>query len=317
MPTNELARGSTPMLRSAVRNSPFLSSVSPAGMTVLETAAYIAIFAMCVLFLYYGSSVLMPLALASLLSFVLTPAVRLLKKAGIPKVISVVIVVVVSISTIGGAGFVVGGQISDLLERIPSYEYNLLKKVSSLRSASVESGALERARSTLQDLQTELGRTNEKAANPPPQANSQNGPTDTKPIPVEIHQPPQPVLESTLALIRPLISPLATTGLIILFLFFILAQREDLRDRFLRLAGTGDLQRTTVALDDAGDRLSRYFIIQALAKLGVRRLHRCLPMGDGSSQPRSLGLPRRPDEVRSVHRIDYRGRISNHSRCSH
>ena len=252
------------MLRSAVRNSPFLSSVSPAGMTVLETAAYIAIFAMCVLFLYYGSSVLMPLALASLLSFVLTPAVRLLKKAGIPKVISVVIVVVVSISTIGGAGFVVGGQISDLLERIPSYEYNLLKKVSSLRSASVESGALERARSTLRDLQTELGRTNEKAANPPPQANSQNGPTDTKPIPVEIHQPPQSVLELTLALIRPLISPLATTGLIILFLFFILAQREDLRDRFLRLAGTGDLQRTTVALDDAGDRLSRYFIIQAL-----------------------------------------------------
>ena len=64
--------------------------------------------------------------------------------------------------------------------------------------------------------------------------------------------------------IRPLVSPLATTGLIILFLFFILAQREDLRDRFLRLAGTGDLQRTTVALDDAGDRLSRYFIIQAL-----------------------------------------------------
>ena len=59
MPTNERARGSTPMLRRAVRNSPFLSSVSPAGMTVLETAAYIAIFAMCVLFLYYGSSVLM------------------------------------------------------------------------------------------------------------------------------------------------------------------------------------------------------------------------------------------------------------------
>jgi predicted PurR-regulated permease PerM len=159
MPTNERAKGSTAMLRRAVRNSPFLSSVSPGQMTVLETAAYVAIFAMCVLFLYYGSSVLMPLALAGLLSFVLTPAVRLLKKAGIPKVISVVIVVVVSISAIGGAGFVVGGQISDLLERIPSYEYNLLKKVSSLRSASVESGALERARSTLQDLQTELGRT--------------------------------------------------------------------------------------------------------------------------------------------------------------
>jgi predicted PurR-regulated permease PerM len=262
MPAIKLAKELAPLSRRVVRNSTFAASVSPERLAVLATAAYIAIFAMCVLFLYYGSSVLMPLAFASLLSFVLTPAVRLLKKVGIPKVISVIVVVVLSISAIGGAGFVVGGQISDLLDRIPSYEYNLLKKVSSLRSASVESGALERARSTLHDLQTELGRTNDKAA--PPPANTQDGPSDIKPIPVEIHQPPQPVVESTLSLIRPLISPLATTGLIILFLFFILTQREDLRDRFLRLAGTADLQRTTVALDDAGDRLSRFFIIQAL-----------------------------------------------------
>ena len=94
------------------------------------------------------------------------------------------------------------------------------------------------------------------------------GTMQAKPIPVEIHQPPQPVLDTTLAIIRPLISPLATTGLIILFLFFILAQREDLRDRFLRLAGTGDLQRTTVALDDAGERLSKFFIIQGLLNTG-------------------------------------------------
>jgi predicted PurR-regulated permease PerM len=252
-----------PATRRRIRQPMFTPIASPTRMTVVEAAAYIAIFAITILILYYGSSVLMPLALASLLSFVLTPAIRVLKRAGIPKLIAVVLVVMVSISAIGGVGFVVGEQISDLLARLPSYEYNLLKKVSSLRSASVESGALEHARATLQDLEAELapsGANDNKA----PSLNPQNRPTNIKPIPVEIHQPPQPVLESTLALIHPLVSPLATTGLIILFLFFILAQREDLRDRFLRLAGTGDLQRTTVALDDAGDRLSRFFIIQGL-----------------------------------------------------
>lgn len=262
MPTIKLAKELAPLSRRIPGNSTFSASVSPARLTVIEAAAYIVIFAMCVLMLYYGSSVLMPLALASLLSFVLTPAVRLLKKTGLPKVISVIIVVLFAISGIGGAGVVIGEQISDLIDRIPSYEYNLLKKVSSLRSASVESGALERARSTLQDLQNELSRSKDKTTFPP--ASSQTAPSNEKPIPVEIHEPPQPIIESTLSLIRPLISPLATTGLIILFLFFILAQREDLRDRFLRLAGTADLQRTTVALDDAGDRLSRYFIIQAV-----------------------------------------------------
>jgi predicted PurR-regulated permease PerM len=262
MPTLKLAKELAPLSRRVSRNSAFSASVAPSRQTVIETAAYLVIFAMSVLLLYYGSSVLMPLALALLLSFVLTPAVRLLKKAGLPKVASVIIVVLFAMSAIGGAGIVIGQQISDLIDRIPSYEYNLLKKVSSLRSASLESGALERARSTLQDLQTELGRSNDKSSFPP--TPPKPAASDAKPIPVEIHQPPQPLIESTLSLIRPLVSPLATTGLIILFLFFILAQREDLRDRFLRLAGKADLQRTTVALDDAGDRLSRFFIIQAV-----------------------------------------------------
>ncbi|WP_052699455.1 AI-2E family transporter [Hyphomicrobium sp. 99] len=231
-------------------------------MTALDAACYVLIITGVLLLLYYGSSVLMPLALAGLLSFVLTPAIRLLKKVGIPKILSVIAVVLIAISAIGGVGFVVGGQLSDLLSELPSYEFNLLKKVSSVRSASVESSALERARVTLEDLQAELSKS--EAGKNAPAAAPQTGVGPLKPIPVEIHQPPETVLDKTLSLIHPLISPLATTGLIILFLFFILAQREDLRDRFLRLAGTGDLQRTTVALDDAGDRLSRFFIIQGL-----------------------------------------------------
>jgi predicted PurR-regulated permease PerM len=76
---------------------------------------------------------------------------------------------------------------------------------------------------------------------------------------VEVRQPEPRGLETIANLVRPLLSPLAMTALIVLFLIFILLQREDLRDRFLRLAGTADLQRSTAALDDAGARLSRFF----------------------------------------------------------
>jgi predicted PurR-regulated permease PerM len=262
----EFARGPGPLAGTRRRNGPNFVRGSGARTNVFEAAAYLFIFSGVVGILYYGGSVLMPLALAGLLSFVLTPPIRLLKKAGLPKLPSVIVVVAISICAIAATGFVVGGQISNLLAEIPSYEYNLVKKVSSVRSASVESSALERAKSTLEDLKAALGQPD--AGNPSAPQSSENGPTQTKPVPVEIRQPPQSVLEATLSLIHPLISPLATTGLIILFLFFILAQREDLRDRFLRLAGTGDLQRTTVALDDAGDRLSRFFIIQGLLNTG-------------------------------------------------
>src|SRR5205814_5709052 len=86
----------------------------------------------------------------------------------------------------------------------------------------------------------------------------------TTPVPVEVLQPDPGALESVRSLIAPLISPLATTGIIVIFVIFILVQREDLRNRLIRLAGSHDLQRTTAALDDAAGRLSRLFLIQLL-----------------------------------------------------
>ena len=75
-------------------------------------------------------------------------------------------------------------------------------------------------------------------------------------------------MEAIANLVRPLLSPLATTALVMLFLLFMLLQREDIRDRFLRLAGTADLQRTTAALDDAATRLSRFFLMQTPLNAG-------------------------------------------------
>src|SRR5262249_23764366 len=82
------------------------------------------------------------------------------------------------------------------------------------------------------------------------------------PIQVEIHQPAPAPLEVIQKIINPLLDPLMTTGIIVIFVIFFLIQREDLRDRLIRLAGSADLHRTTIALDDAGQRLSRYLLAQ-------------------------------------------------------
>jgi predicted PurR-regulated permease PerM len=91
------------------------------------------------------------------------------------------------------------------------------------------------------------------------------------PVPVEVRQPDPGALESLETLIAPLLHPLATTGIVIIFVIFILLQREDLRNRLIRLAGSHDLQRTTAALDDAASRLSRLFLFGGSAAL--RPLH--------------------------------------------
>ncbi|HYN88407.1 MAG TPA: AI-2E family transporter [Ardenticatenaceae bacterium] len=146
------------------------------------------------------------------------------------------------------------------------------EKVQSLRGSAAGSSALERAADVLQDLGKELDRPQTDAgrlANP--LAPSAAPATETKPIPVEVRQPDPGALQTLGAFITPLIHPLATTGIVVIFVIFILLQREDLRNRLIRLAGSHDLQKTTAALDDAAGRLSKLFLTQLVlnAAFGV------------------------------------------------
>jgi predicted PurR-regulated permease PerM len=120
------------------------------------------------------------------------------------------------------------------------------------------SSSLERATDTLKDLENEITKADVPKTGAPGQ----------KPLLVEVRQPEPKGLDSIANVVRPLLSPLATTALAILFLMFILLQREDIRDRFLRLAGTADLHRSTAALDDAASRLSRFFLMQTVLNAG-------------------------------------------------
>src|SRR6202789_39870 len=85
-----------------------------------------------------------------------------------------------------------------------------------------------------------------------------------KPIPVVIERTSQAPWAVAGTVLGPLLEPLMTTGLVLIFVSFIMLQKDDLRDRFVRLAGSKDMQRTTVALDEAAARLSRYLALQTI-----------------------------------------------------
>jgi predicted PurR-regulated permease PerM len=211
--------------------------------------------------LYFGREVLVPIALALLLSFVLAPLVRLLLSWRFPRIIAVSVVAIFAFAIIFGLGAFMVSQVSQLANDLPRYESNLTDKIQSLQgvAAGTGTGTLERASDVLKDLKREI----EKPGNAPP-AESSLGPRaqPTRPIPVELRQPDPGALQVLAALIEPLIHPLTTTGIVVIFVIFILLQQNDLRNRLVRLAGAKDLHRTTAALDDAGRRLSRLFLTQ-------------------------------------------------------
>jgi predicted PurR-regulated permease PerM len=214
--------------------------------------------------LYFGREVLVPIALAFLLSFVLAPLVRLLRRLRVGRAPSVLIAVLFAFLVISGIGTLIGSQAAELAGNLALYESTITRKIESLQSEATGSGIISRASSTLNDLKKEITRTAEKAREnaTAPSENAPQGDQAPKPIPVEIHSPPPAPFEIIRSIIGPLTGPLATAGIVIVFLIFILLQREDLRDRFILLVSAGDLHRTTVALDDGASRLSRYFLTQ-------------------------------------------------------
>ena len=224
-------------------------------------AAAAVLVAIIVGMLYFGREVFVPIALAILLSFVLAPPVRLLQQWHVPRVLSVVGVVLLAFLLISGIGGVIAAQLNQLAGDLPRYQSTIREKIKSLRGTTATGGTLERAADVLQDLGKELDKPKDTPPARPPAQTTAAG-QEVQPIPVEVRQPPPSALESLTALISPLLRPLTTTGITIIFVIFILLQRADLRNRLIKLAGSHDLQKTTAALDDAASRLGRLFLTQ-------------------------------------------------------
>jgi predicted PurR-regulated permease PerM len=217
--------------------------------------------------MYFAREVLIPVALAGILSFMLAPLVRLLQKIRLPRAVSVLIVVGLAFAAIFALGKTLVTQVERLAQDLPTYQSTIEKKIEVIRGADARTGTLERARVVLSQLNKELSGEKHQPGETAQQP-TDLGSNEQTLIPVEVHEPPGSPLATVAALINPLLGPLATTTLIIVFVIFMLIQQQDLRDRLIRLVGSTDIAHTTAALDDGARRLSRFFLTQLSINAG-------------------------------------------------
>jgi predicted PurR-regulated permease PerM len=241
------------------------------GLEMLQIAAVV------VAILYFAREMIIPIVLAVLLSFVLAPLVRTLGRLHVPRVAAVLLVVMLGFSAILGLGAVMGRQATSLAANLPAYKATIAEKLESLRYAG---GMFERVTGVLHELgsvpaATEAPSAGEAARPGAPRGNAARGAaaldgggSASRPVPVEIRTPDPTPFDLVQRVAEPLLAPLATIGIVVILVIFILLYREDLRDRLIRLAGARDVHRTLATMDDAAYRLSRYFLAQVALNTG-------------------------------------------------
>jgi predicted PurR-regulated permease PerM len=240
------------------RMSPFAGPRAELGRHAQATDTIIIVAAI-VVGLYFGRDVLVPIAMAVLLSFVLAPVTVALTRLRIGRVASVLLAVALAFAILVALGAVIGKQVAQLGANLPEYQVVIAKKLQAVRTSSFSKGVVEKAADALHGLDNNLGKSAVAAQSAPPEAAATPS-VDPPVMQVEVREPAPGPVQILRSIVAALVPPLATAGIVIIFVVFILLQRRDLRDRFIGLIGSHDLHRTTKALDDAAFRLSRYFL---------------------------------------------------------
>jgi predicted PurR-regulated permease PerM len=213
--------------------------------------------------LYFARTVFIPLALALLFSFLLTPPVGLLERMKLPRVLAIFLVVGVLVSLMGLIGWKTSQQFVDLSNQIPTYKKTLQDKVQFLKGSGAQS--FNKASDTVKELEQQIGTATSGAsgANDARKNPTAPGSSISRPLAVEVVPPTNP-----LEYVENLLGPLAMAGIVIIFTVFILISREDLRNRLIRLAGHSRLNVVTQAMDEATQRINRYLFLQLVVNSG-------------------------------------------------
>jgi len=249
------------------------SRASPAASNKLITLIAIAVV---IAALYFGRAVLIPLALAVVFAFLLTPVVSRVENLRLGRVASALLVLMVALAAIGALGWRATGELVEITRQLPGYKANINKKLQSIRGH--KGGDFNHAASTIEELNKELAKAPAEIVAPvqPPvagarrQAPAKNPAIDAAagsaeiPLTVTMAAPPLTAVQQVKSLLGPLLGPLETTGMVIILALFMLVKRKDLRDRVIRLAGKDGLRNMTKALDDASRRLSRFLLVQLI-----------------------------------------------------
>src|SRR3990172_4834484 len=198
--------------------------------------------------LYLGQEVLIPFALAFLLTFLLAPAVKRLQQLHLPRLPAVLITGVLSFALISMIVWIIVTQTLGLVASLPGYKDNIQTKI---RAMGQNHGlGFEKITGTIQELTKEVYKLL------PPKLD------ERKLVPVEVVEPPDNIFQILGAAVIPLVKPIGKAAVVIIFVIFMLLRREDLKDRLFRMMGSGHLHMTMEALDEAGSRVSRYLLMQ-------------------------------------------------------
>ena len=222
--------------------------------------------------LYFAREILIPFAFALTLTFLLAPVVALLQKLHTGRVVSVLTTLLVSIAVACGISWIIAGQLVDVANQLPLYRQNIRAKIEAFHIPVT--GQLGHASESVKEIVGEL--TSPAGTSPAPSPHGQNPrppkPSQASPVSVRMVQPPTSGWTSFRDLGAPILAPVGRAGIVVIFTVFMLLKREDLRNRLLRLAGLGQLNLMTQALDDAAGRVSRYILMQFLVNAGFGTL---------------------------------------------
>ncbi len=227
----------------------------------------LVILAGVILILYFARAVLIPLALALTLNFLLTPMVVWFQKLPMRRVPAVALAMLISVAAVGGMGWVVTKQLLEVANDLPKYRLNIRNKIEALHAPP--NSAFGRATQSVEEIGNEFSAPESSPATPPADFSGRGPQPKTAlqpagPLPVQVVTVPKNGLQNLSEVLSPALKPLATTGMVLIFTIFILIKQEDLRNRLLRLGGLAQLHAMTLALDDAARRISRYLVMQFL-----------------------------------------------------
>lgn len=236
------------------RVAPPPASVPHEQGDIVRLAAWLVVAAIIIAGLYLGQGVLIPLAIAFLISFALNPLVGWFTRWGLSRIMSVIVVMLVVGSFFGGLGLLVGSQVRMLSAQLPTYQSTIRAKIDDLGQQMRAPGVFDGAFKTVDTVQKEVAQVVQGDAPPVPTQK------------VEVVAPPTSAFQTAISWLVPALAPVATAGIVLVFVFLALLDRSDLRDRLIRLLG-GNLHRTTDAMEEAGTRISKYLLMQLLVNV--------------------------------------------------
>jgi len=242
---------------------------------LVKGSRFVVLASVCIVIagLYFAQDVFIPLALAVLFTFILSPLVKRLERLHLPRVPGILLVIALGLGLVAFIAYELATQVVEVAEQLPTYKGEIRNKLNGIRGTGKLQKIFEDAKDTVMPstAPATMPSTNPVATTVRPSDSGASVPpgepyTSQHPLPVQPVTTATPV-QTAWEWVSGALHPLATAFLVIVFVIFMLLNQEDLRDRMIRLVGAGQLNTTTQAVTDAAERISRYLFSLAVVNL--------------------------------------------------